>query len=715
MRRFQARPAVGGQGIIDEGDEDHENGGRSNGAGLLDLLNSPPPWPQEDEQPPSSSSAPTSPARRASRDDAFHPMSIAMRTQNSQNSVQTVSSTMSSVSDVSEWLSQDPKTRQGPLKAKDERKDLAHERQINHDLADFFSNSPPPPSISSFPTTNAHSTVRGDDDWPSPLGAAASIKSSRKKTFSSFFGGNKGAKKSPDSEDGGLTRSSSIMSKATSVGRKTSRTRLNSNADPAVAAAAAMRASGFSDAAIRTASYSPPPNLAPSPSLDSKSTRRVSQVMPPPSHAPVVHERGSSIPGLKTSNKSVLSTSTHRSDETDTTATRRTSNSGAPRSLGAPSSLATISSPPAVPVAESSLAPALYGTPQHTTEPSPHLSIAPSFQTARDGFDEAESSPAPTQKSKLTPAVIALAGVAGVAALAGGTAAMASGRKSSEEQREAPAPLSREARSSALDDHQSRAIASGIAMASQDLGYRSSNEGFNGPSGRSREASNSSSVLTAGPSPTSAERPVAVDSLAPMRTLANSSAVEQSSSNADADSNSSETLTSLKQRMAAAQSPAECVALLEAFMAQQQTSVTASGVVSGAAGVGAPSGAVNGAEVAEAQEMLQVQEEKVAAEEAEGAAAEVAQASEEAERAIEQEERVAEKPHSQRMESWLSGFVASGGWSSFAAERDAKVSGGALSPVEERKEEVLEEKSARVAEEQQEGPVDQFERRMSLS
>ncbi|ORY73444.1 hypothetical protein BCR35DRAFT_149429 [Leucosporidium creatinivorum] len=650
VRRFQARPAVGAHGIIDEREEDGaSSGGRTNGDSLFALLNSPPTWADEEEEP-----APSSPRRKQSAgEDPFHPMSVAMRAQDSQNSVQTISSTMSSESDVDAWINKSPKARQVHLKAKDERKDLAHERQINHDLADFFSNSPPPPSISTFPTSTAPS-VR-EDDWPTPPGTANSIKKS-KKTFGSLFS-SRASKKSPESEDGGLGRSDSVMSKSTtaSIGRRSSRNRLNSNADPAVAAAAAMRAAGFSDAAIRTASYSPPPNLAPSPVLDSKSHRRISQASVPPV-PPVVQERGSSMP-TNPSNKSLRSVTSHPStgsSETEVAAHRYSSSNGHSRPLAPPISLATITSPPAT-LAEERLAP----NSSTIADPSPHLSIAPTFQTARDGSEEGgDYSPAPTQKSKL--GAVAGAGVAALAGAAGAAATVLHVKKNKDEdKKERPS----------ADEDRSTPLPSGIAMASQELGYRSSNDTLNRDP-RVRETS-ASTISTSAPS-----APTTLDSLAPMRDASSSSAQKVNGVNLETGPDSSIALLSLKARMATASSPAECVALLEAFMAQQQRERKESQTQSEHQ-VEAPV-AVNGDAVEDAEEELKASEEV---------------------KPLEQKEEMKRAPeHKERMESWLDQIASGGGWSAFHAPKDGDAK------VEEK------------AEKQEDPePLDQFERRLSVS
>jgi hypothetical protein len=105
----------------------------------MDLLNSPPPWSGDKvgEVPP----VPSLSSRRESlrpggrpidMDDPTHPMSVAMRVQDSTQSTATMDSTVSGMSSATSGeeahTNSSPGARLRALKAKDERRDLASER-----------------------------------------------------------------------------------------------------------------------------------------------------------------------------------------------------------------------------------------------------------------------------------------------------------------------------------------------------------------------------------------------------------------------------------------------------------------------------------------------------------------------------------------------------------------------------------------------------------
>lgn len=145
------------------------------GESLMELLNSPPPWPENEEKFVDPAAAPvarakTMPSRRGSKAEAsaqdgtangrVGPRSASMQQQASYHSVASVGSAFSSGSEVEAWLNLAPEERAKMLqiKPKDEREDLAHERQINHDLVDFFA-APPPTAAESL----AAASLRSDD------------------------------------------------------------------------------------------------------------------------------------------------------------------------------------------------------------------------------------------------------------------------------------------------------------------------------------------------------------------------------------------------------------------------------------------------------------------------------------------------------------------------------------------------------------------------
>ncbi|KAK4704486.1 phospholipase/carboxylesterase, partial [Phenoliferia sp. Uapishka_3] len=141
-RRLLARNARKRDPIDEDDDEEEldEPTHRKPKESLMDILGTPPPWPENGEK----FSSPNLSSRQGSigRKSAVgsnSPASAAMSPQISQNSYSSMGSEPAEFEQVS------PQTRQKFLKAKDERADLAHERQINYDLVDFFANSPPPP------------------------------------------------------------------------------------------------------------------------------------------------------------------------------------------------------------------------------------------------------------------------------------------------------------------------------------------------------------------------------------------------------------------------------------------------------------------------------------------------------------------------------------------------------------------------------------------
>ncbi|GAA5922315.1 uncharacterized protein JCM15063_003260 [Sporobolomyces koalae] len=87
---------------------------------LMDLISSPPPW----TPPPSELQA------------------VPMRANDSQGSDLTIESTLASGGEEP-WVNVNPRKRPNALKAKDERRDIASERQANTDLVNFLRHSPP--------------------------------------------------------------------------------------------------------------------------------------------------------------------------------------------------------------------------------------------------------------------------------------------------------------------------------------------------------------------------------------------------------------------------------------------------------------------------------------------------------------------------------------------------------------------------------------------
>ncbi|KAM0793161.1 hypothetical protein ACM66B_000635 [Microbotryomycetes sp. NB124-2] len=145
-----------------------------------------------------------------------------------------------------------PRISKPRIRPKDEREDLAHERQINHDLADFFATAEPPSSRNSSVSHSAFEILGPKDD---PF--QTSPKRSR-----GAFGGlfSRSRKKSNPALDNELERIESTVSRRVppSVSGVSVRSRASSQDTSAMAA---MRAAGFSDVAASRASYVPPPLL----------------------------------------------------------------------------------------------------------------------------------------------------------------------------------------------------------------------------------------------------------------------------------------------------------------------------------------------------------------------------------------------------------------------------------------------------------------------
>lgn len=147
VRRLKPRGPAVGLNIDEDDDEDDDDPTLPRSRtrpkeSLLDILNSPPPgWVETTKTPTPLLSIPGTTGSPS-------PASVGMAITPSQDSVQ--SSSSGGFSDSSEafdaWANASSATRKRTLKPKDERKDLAFERQINSDLVDFFQHSPPPSS-----------------------------------------------------------------------------------------------------------------------------------------------------------------------------------------------------------------------------------------------------------------------------------------------------------------------------------------------------------------------------------------------------------------------------------------------------------------------------------------------------------------------------------------------------------------------------------------
>ncbi|GAA6005734.1 hypothetical protein JCM10207_005316 [Rhodosporidiobolus poonsookiae] len=248
---------------------------------LMDLLNSAPPWQPGMDDPAAataaaaarresiiSSTPSAAPSRRpsvrpASRaidpDDPLHPMSVAMRVQDSQNSVTTLGSMKSDASAATAtsgedaYLNSSPGRRMRALKAKDERRDAASERQINTDLMDFFSQSPPPPPAFVDPYAGL----------PPPLSPKKS-----KGGLRGLMSKVTGKKEQPEEVLASPSSPASPRLSGPTAGRRSSsRTQSISGASTfstTSTSIAAMQASGFGNMASKAA-YVPPPGLGGSP------------------------------------------------------------------------------------------------------------------------------------------------------------------------------------------------------------------------------------------------------------------------------------------------------------------------------------------------------------------------------------------------------------------------------------------------------------------
>ncbi|BGO96782.1 hypothetical protein NBRC10513v2_000718 [Rhodotorula toruloides] len=284
-RHLKARPPQFG-GILSEDTEteqpldgrDRPSGSRKDS--LIDVLNSPPPWSNGDATPSRRQSI--IPKRPVPQDDPLHPVSVAMRVQGSQNSVSTVDSAASEGGDGEDALAS-PGARMRALKAKDERRDLASERQINNDLMAFFAAEPP-----SLPRPMSTIDARPSfDDSPSKDKSTASKRSlgGLRGLVSRVTGGSSGSGKKDDSA-GPVSPTSpppnsppppSYRSRAGSPPRRASRMHSIDGGEGSSASNAqtALRAAGFSDSIARAATkYTPPPGLGTPPARDARQSRR---------------------------------------------------------------------------------------------------------------------------------------------------------------------------------------------------------------------------------------------------------------------------------------------------------------------------------------------------------------------------------------------------------------------------------------------------------
>ena len=165
----------------------------------MDLLNSNPPWPENESPAPPTRRNEGASLKQNGQNGLPTPSSTSMQMQNSQNSV------YSSASDDFT-----PKPLQRHMKAKDERADIGRERQINHDLVDFFASAPPPTELS---------LVKEEE-------ASLSKKKGGLRGFMSKIGGSKkdDGSSSPTREDLHLSRKPSLSSMPSgSMGRKSTR------------------------------------------------------------------------------------------------------------------------------------------------------------------------------------------------------------------------------------------------------------------------------------------------------------------------------------------------------------------------------------------------------------------------------------------------------------------------------------------------------------
>ncbi|KAM0756498.1 hypothetical protein T439DRAFT_376677 [Meredithblackwellia eburnea MCA 4105] len=185
-RRLQARGARMSDFDEDEDEDDLDDfGGRRRNPkeSLMELLSTPPPWQENNEKFAPDKFVANSPqgsisSRLGSAPGSAGPISAPMAHQDSQASVRSEESMRSS---GSEYQEANPGVK-GRIKAKDERADLAHERQINYDLVDFFANNPPPlPSHDSSAVREREHREResstGSTERPSSAGAGTNAQS----------------------------------------------------------------------------------------------------------------------------------------------------------------------------------------------------------------------------------------------------------------------------------------------------------------------------------------------------------------------------------------------------------------------------------------------------------------------------------------------------------------------------------------------------------
>ncbi|KAK4054833.1 hypothetical protein OIV83_000757 [Microbotryomycetes sp. JL201] len=173
----------------------------------------------------------------------------AMQPQASQLSS---SSGLSTGSEADTSPNASPRILKPRIRPKDERKDLAHERQINHDLADFFATAEPPSARKSSMSGSAFEILGPKEPQP--------FEASPKRSRGAFSGLFSRRKKSNSALDNELERIESSTSRRVppSVSGISVRSRASSQDASAMAS---MRAAGFSDVAASRASYVPPPLL----------------------------------------------------------------------------------------------------------------------------------------------------------------------------------------------------------------------------------------------------------------------------------------------------------------------------------------------------------------------------------------------------------------------------------------------------------------------
>ncbi|BGP29000.1 hypothetical protein JCM10296v2_000736 [Rhodotorula toruloides] len=299
-RHLKARPPQFGGILSEDTETEHSLDGRDRPSGsrkdaLIDVPNSPPPWSNGDATPSRRQSIVSK--RPVPQDDPLHPVSVAMRVQGSQNSVSTVDSAASEAAAGEDALAS-PGARMRTLKAKDERRDLASERQINNDLMAFFAAEPP-----SLPRPMSTIDPRPSfDNSPSKDKSAASKKSrgGLRGLISRVTGGSSGSGKKDDSA-GPVSPTSpppnsppppSYRSRAGSPPRRASRMH-SIDSDKSTNAQTAFRAAGFSDSIARAATkYTRSPGLGTPSARDARLSRRsmsvpaVDAVASPPYSSP---------------------------------------------------------------------------------------------------------------------------------------------------------------------------------------------------------------------------------------------------------------------------------------------------------------------------------------------------------------------------------------------------------------------------------------------